>query len=45
MGHYFGWLGASGALFWVDGGGWVTILDGGGGGGVGGVGVEGGEWE
>ena len=26
MGHYFGWLEVSGALFWVGGSGWVNIL-------------------
>ena len=24
--HYFEWVGASGALFWVGGGGWENIL-------------------
>ena len=28
IGHYFGWVGMSGALFWVGRGGWGIILGG-----------------
>ena len=28
IGHYFGWVVVSGALFWVGGGGWENILGG-----------------
>ena len=28
MGHYFGWVGMGGALFWVGGGEWGIVLGG-----------------